>query len=189
MKTIETERLLLRPWSMDDVEDFYAYAKNPEVGPCAGWKPHESQEESRGILQAWVNGVAGEENRAIVRKETGRVIGSISLMEDGCRPRVPNCRELGYVLAREEWGKGYMTEAARAILRYGFEELGLALLTVSHFSWNQRSRRVIEKCGFHYDGTLRQGAVLPDGTVTDRCCYSLTAQEYESLKTAWKRGL
>ena len=54
MKPIETERLLLRPWRLEDAADMYAYAKNPNVGPNAGWKPHESVEESKAILESWI---------------------------------------------------------------------------------------------------------------------------------------
>ena len=55
MKPIETERLLLRPWRLEDAADMYAYAKNPNVGPNAGWKPHESVEESKAILESWIH--------------------------------------------------------------------------------------------------------------------------------------
>lgn len=181
MDTLETARLLLRPWSMEDLADFNRYCQDSQVGPNAGWKPHESLEESRGILEGWIKGVDGEMNWAVVPKETGRASGSISLMLDGRRPEVPNCREMGYVLSREEWGKGYMTEAAKAILAYGFETLGLEMISINHYAYNSRSRRVIEKCGFTYEGTLRRGAGLYDGRVEDVCCYSMTAQEYQKL--------
>ncbi len=183
MRTIETERLHLRPWRREDVEDLYAYAKNPNVGPNAGWKPHESLQESQDILQGWLN---EDETKsctwAIVPKETGHVSGSIALEEDGRRLHVPGCRSMGYVLAQEAWGKGYMTEAAQAVLSYGFQEMGLSLIAIDHYPHNQRSRRVIEKCGFHYEGLLRQGALLYDGTRQDLCCYSMTAEEFQSLQ-------
>ena len=79
-----------------------------------------------------------------------------------------------------------MTEAARAVLRFGFEEQGLGLITVNHFANNRRSRRVIEKCGFYYEGTLRRGARLYDGAVLDLCCYSMTAEEYRAQAATWQ---
>ena len=106
MKPIETERLLLRPWRLEDAADMYAYAKNPNVGPNAGWKPHESVEESKAILESWIHSDEEEDIWAIVPKETGRACGSIGLHQDSRRPGVPNCRELGYVLGQEQWGKG-----------------------------------------------------------------------------------
>lgn len=70
MKPIETERLLLRPWRLEDAADMYAYAKNPNVGPNAGWKPHESVEESKAILESWMHSGEEEDIWAIVPKET-----------------------------------------------------------------------------------------------------------------------
>lgn len=138
MKVLETERLILRPWRLEDAADMYAYAKNPNVGPNAGWKPHESVEESKAILESWIHSDEEEDIWAIVPKETGRACGSIGLHQDERRLGVPNCRELGYVLGQEQWGKGYMTEAAKAVLRYGFAELGLELIAVRHHLHNQR---------------------------------------------------
>ena len=83
MKPIETERLLLRPWRLEDAADMYAYAKNPNVGPNAGWKPHESVEESKAILESWIHSDEEEDIWAIVPKETGRACGSIGLHQDG----------------------------------------------------------------------------------------------------------
>ena len=187
MKIIETPRLVLRPWRLEDAPALYAYAKNPNVGPNAGWKPHESLEESEKIIRELFLPSVGEEYVwAIVPKDAGVPCGSFGLEEDGRRPGVPSCRSLGYVLGEEQWGKGYMTEAARAVLRFGFEEQGLGLITVNHFANNRRSRRVIEKCGFYYEGTLRQGARLYDGAVLDLCCYSMTAEEYRAQVATWQ---
>ena len=75
---------------------------------------------------------------------------------------------LGYALAKWAWGKGYMTEAAREVVRYGFEELRIPLLTCTHYLFNDRSRRVIEKCGFVREGTLHAAEASPDGTIAVR---------------------
>lgn len=182
---LETKRLILRPWRLEDADALFAYSRDPSVGPNAGWKPHESVEESRALLEAWVR----EENDllwAITEKGNDFPIGSVGLHVDQRRPRVQNYRELGYVLSRESWGKGIMTEAARAVLAWGFEELGLALISCGHFTFNDRSRRVIEKCGFTYEGTLRMGYAIYDGTVVDEAVYSITAGEYRNLKEQWR---
>lgn len=178
VKVLETPRLMLRPCRMEDLEVFHRYCANPQVGPNAGWKPHETLEESRKILEDWVKGSEQEGIWAIEEKNLGQMVGSIGLHMDGLRPGVPNCRMMGYALAQEQWGKGLMTEAAQALLRYAFDTLGLALVTINHYAYNARSRRVIEKCGFTYEGTLRQGVGLYDGRVEDLCCYSMTAVEY-----------
>ena len=122
---------------------------------------------------------------------------------------MPNCRELGYVLGQEQWGKGYMTEAAAAVVERlradglpfltathdadnpksgAVMELGLELIAVRHYLHNQRSRRVIEKCGFHYEGTMRQYSRRYDGTLLDGCFYSMTAQEFQALQASWEKG-
>lgn len=183
MDELITPRLRLRPWRMEDLEDFYTYCKDPDVGPNAGWKPHESLEESRGILESWVKG--DEENLIWAMEDlaSGKAVGSVGLHPDGHRPGVPGCRMLGYVLSKECWGKGLMTEAANAVIDSAFRTLKLRLLTIYHYPSNDRSRRVIEKCGFHYEGTLRCGSVIQykDETVDD-CCYSMTSAEYYLLR-------
>ena len=114
MKTIETERLLLTPWTTDeaDVEGLYAYAKNPNVGPNAGWSPHASLEESKEIIETLF---LPNEVWAIREKESGKIMGSIGLESDRRREDVKSL-EMGYSLGEEFWGCGYMTEAARAVM-------------------------------------------------------------------------
>lgn len=176
MEQIETARLLLRPWRMEDAEEMYEYAKDPDVGPNAGWKPHESIQESREILAAWLE--SEEQIFAITLKETGKIIGSLGIERDGLRQGVPGVRSLGYVLGKAYWGHGYMTEATIAAITYAFESLKLELLSVTHYPFNERSKRVIKKCGFHYEGTLRRSTRLSDGRILDHCCYSMTREEY-----------
>lgn len=176
MKPMQTRRLLLRPWCMEDLEDFYAYAKDPEIGPNAGWKPHSSLDESREILKSFVG---NEEVNAIVLRENGRVVGSLGLHPDrlsheGMGP----CREVGYVLARDCWGRGLMTEAVKRAQRYAFEEIGLALLSVAHFPFNTRSGRVIAKSGFRYEKTLQGSYIDYRGVKMDEVCYLMTREEY-----------
>lgn len=178
MKTIETERLILRPFEESDLEDFYNYAKNPNIGPNAGWKPHESIEESKKILDGFIN---GDKVLAICLKEDNKVIGSIGLHDDNLRP-VDNVKMLGYVLSEDYWGLGITTEAAKAVLDYAFTELGLFMVTVSHYSFNQRSKRVIEKCGFVYEGTLRHCIKIYNGNIYDLSCFSITKEEWERTK-------
>lgn len=178
METIETERLILRGWCLADAEALYDYAKNPNVGPPAGWKPHESVEESRDILENLF--LKKYEIWAIVQKDTGKVVGSIGFEEDVKRPGITTCKELGYAMAEECWGKGLMTEAAKATICYGFEEMGLSMISIGRGPANHRSGRVIEKCGFVEEGTLRQAYCIYDGTLRDTRCYSMTKDEFEA---------
>ena len=188
MEQFETQRLRLRPWRKEDLEDFHRYCKDPEVGPNAGWKPHESLEESWSILKGWLTPTEEDEIWCVEEKASGKAVGSIGLHKEDRRPGVPACKMLGYVLARPCWGQGYMTEAVAPVIDYAFRREKLRLLSVNHFTFNDRSRRVIEKSGFQYEGTLRQGAVLHDGRVADLRCYSLLAWEYR-LQEAKKQGL
>ncbi|HWQ77703.1 MAG TPA: GNAT family N-acetyltransferase [Anaerovoracaceae bacterium] len=179
MKTIETERLILRDWEADDAGDLYEYAKNPNVGPHGGWKPHESKAESLEIIQTLF--LDKYDCWAIVYKEGGKVIGSIGFEADTKRPAI-NCKELGYAMSEGYWGKGIMTEAAKAVVRHGFEELKLEMVSVYRNPLNKRSGRVIEKCGFTYEGMLRKAYKIYDGSIRDVACYSMTKEEYEALQ-------
>ena len=173
--TLETERLILRMWRKKDAPELYAYAKNPNVGPHAGWKPHETIFESKMIIsKIFLTNMCW----AIVDKETGKVIGSIGLEEDKFRPDVKS-KELGYSLDENYWKKGLMTEAAKRVIRHAFDDLKLDLLMIKTGNDNQRSQRVIEKCGFAYEGTLRRTYRIYDGSIREVRCYSMLHEEYE----------
>ena len=178
MKELESERLILRSWTLEDLDDFYEYAKNDNVGPNAGWKPHESKEESEKILKSFIK---NNEVWAIEYKENKKVIGSIGLHKDEMRMGI-KAKMLGYVLSKDYWGKGLMTEAAKEVIKYGFEKEELDLISVRHFRFNDRSKRVIEKCGFKYEGTLRKGRKLFNDEVVDLVLYSMLKEEYREMK-------
>lgn len=173
---LNTERLVLRGFDPSDAVDVYAYAQSEKVGPMAGWAPHRSLEDSRRVVQGFIE--AGDA-WAVVDKSTGHVIGSISLHVDGKR-RLEGCRQMGYVLGENYWGQGFATEACREVLRYAFEELNCPVVSSMHFPVNQKSRRVLKKLGFTYEGTLRRTMKLYDGSYADSLVYSLFKEEYEA---------
>ena len=148
--TLHTERLILRPWRLTDLEDFFAYASVDGVGQMAGWKPHASREESRMILDRFIG-----EKKTFALEYQGKVIGSLGI-EKYNTGRFSEFadqkgREIGYVLSKEYWGQGLMPEAVKEVIRYLFEEVGLDVIFCGHFLWNRQSQRVQEKCGFrHY---------------------------------------
>lgn len=174
MKTLHTSRLTLRTLTPEDLDDFFEYASSPNVGPSAGWKPHEKKEESLKILKSFAE---EEDVWGIVMNSSNKVIGSIGLHRDRKREN-PRSRMIGYALSEDYWGRGLMTEAADRVLRHCFEELDLLIVSVYHYPSNARSMRVIEKSGFTYEGTLRQASTLFDGEVVDDVCYSMTREEY-----------
>lgn len=176
MKTLETDRLILRNWRLADLDDLYAYAKDPDVGPMAGWSPHINVNISEQILNSFIK---SGEVWAIEHKATGKVIGSFGIHQDEKR-RPANTRMIGYVIAKSYWGQGLVPEAVAAVLEYCFNSLGLDLVSVYHFPFNNQSKRVIQKCGFTYEGTIRLATQGHDGQVYDDVCYSMTAAEWKS---------
>ncbi len=176
-RDIITERLRLTPWtaSEEDVKGLYAWASNPNVGPNAGWKPHESLEESRNIIEKVF--IASRDAYAIRDKRTNEIIGNISIYEDDARENVASM-EIGYALAEERWGQGLMTEACKAIMDYAFNKYDLVIMAIRTSEVNSRSQRVIEKCGFTYEGTLRKAYHIYTGFDRDSRLYSITREEW-----------
>ena len=149
--TLKTERLTLRPWRQEDLEDFYEYCKVDGVGQMAGWLPHENIEVSQAVLNSFI---AGKKTFAL--EHEGKVIGTLGIETYNEEERPELCyqrgRSIGYVLSKDYWGKGLMTEAVKAVIAYLFRTVRLDFIVISHFLRNDRSRRVIEKCGFAYTG-------------------------------------
>ena len=147
---LETERLILREWNLQDLEDFFEYASIPEVGPMAGWPPHENKEISLEILKRFIN---GKKTFAIVYKENNKTIGSLGIEEYGLEDKLTEFipyqgRSIGYVLSKDYWGKGLIPEALKEVINYCFNDLNYDFLLSGHFDFNHRSCRVQEKCGF-----------------------------------------
>ena len=149
-KTIETKRLILRPFRPTDLDDFYRYASVEGVGEMAGWKHHESMDETRKILNLFID---NDNVFAICLKENDRVIGSLGVEKYGLEEKLTEFdgyygRELGYVLSKDFWGRGLVPEAVTAVIEYLFHELCYDFLLCGYYNFNERSRRVQEKCGF-----------------------------------------
>ncbi len=147
---LKTERLLIRPWRQSDLDDFYSYASVDGVGQMAGWKPHESKEESKIILDMFIS-----HKKTFALEYQGKVIGSVGIEKynETHFPEFENkkCREIGYVLSKEYWGQGLMPEALKEVIRFLFENANLDVIFCGHFLWNEQSHRVQEKSGFkHY---------------------------------------
>lgn len=190
--TLDTERLLLRPFEEKDAEVFFACCRNPNLGNNAGWAPHRTPEESRNILRSVFIGQEGV--WAIVLKETQQLIGSVGIVPDPKREN-PQARMLGYWLDEAHWGKGYMTEAVEAVLDYGFRELKLSLITANCYPHNKRSEQVLKKNGFICEGTLHQAELAYNGNMYDHLCYYLpgisrpTPEDYEEILQLWEASV
>ena len=151
---LETKRLILRRWEESDAESLYEYAKDPDVGPIAGWPPHKSVAESLDVIRNVFNGA---EAYAICLKSDGKAIGAIELKLNGhtdLTERDDECH-IGYCLGRQWWGQGIMPEAVREILRHAFEDLRMQKVWCAYYDGNTKSKRVQEKCGFRYQWTTK----------------------------------
>lgn len=146
---LKTTRLVLRPWSFEDLDDFYEYASVDGVGQMAGWLPHENKDVSLGILNRFIEG-----KKTFALELNGKVIGSLGIekYKEDSAPEYSALqgREIGYVLSKDYWGQGLMPEAVQEVIRYLFEEENLDVIFCGFFKRNKQSARVQEKCGFRF---------------------------------------
>lgn len=176
---LETKRLVLRPWEESDAEILYKYASHPDVGPIAGWAVHTSVENSREIIKGILS---APETYAVVLKKTGHPVGSIGLMlGKASNIGIPDTEgEIGYWIGVPYWGQGLIPEAVREIMRYGFEELNLEKMWCGYFDGNEKSKRVQEKCGFHYHHTAYNVPCAIEGVLRTEHITSLSKEEWQS---------
>ena len=171
--TLETTRLRLRPYGEADIAELLPLIGTREVAATTLRIAHPYTElDARAFLA-----LAQEEDKiwlAITLRADGRQIGGIGLRVDQPHQHA----ELGYWLGVEHWGKGYATEAAREMLRYGFEDLGLHRIFASHFKHNPTSGRILAKLGMRYEGCQREHLCKWDQFV-DSELYGLLRQEWE----------
>lgn len=177
---IETERLILRLWRESDAEALYTYASDPAVGPPAGWPPHTSVENSREIIK----GVLSERETYAICLKSGKPVGSIGLRLNGSTDmtdRDDEC-ELGYWIGKPFWGQGLVPEAARALLRYAFEQLGMRAVWCGYYEGNDKSRRVQEKLGFVYQHKTEGIEVTLMNEVRTGHCNLMTKKRWQKVE-------
>lgn len=144
---IKTENLILRPWEDSDAKCLYHFAKNPKIGPIAGWPPHESVENSLNIIRTVF---AKRETYAITKDDVP--IGCVGLLfhPDTNHWWGEGAAELGYWIAEEHWGNGYAVEASEMLIKRAFDDLDVNQIYASYRIENTQSKRVLEKLGFRY---------------------------------------
>ncbi len=175
---LETPRLAIRPFTLADAPAIQRLAGAREVAAGTLRIPHPYPE---GAAEAWVLSRRGAFDRdeelslAIARPEDGAVLGAIGLM------LAPEDRhaEVGYWIGVPYWGEGYATEAARALIAWGFETLGLARIHASHDGNNPASGAVLRKAGMTLEGRLRRHA-CKWGQLEDLVLYGILREEYEA---------
>ena len=175
MTQLETSRLILRPWCDSDAQALYRWARDPEVGPSAGWAPHTSVENSREIIRT----VLSEEGTFAVLLKGGDSgpIGSVGVFPTAI-PVGKGEPEIGYWIAHPYWGQGLISEAVEELLRWQFQEMGVQRVWCAHSPENEKSRRVQEKCGFRHVCDTPPSP-WPDGTERPGVCQAITRQEWE----------
>ena len=176
-KEIVTERLILRPWQESDAESLYKYARDPEIGPIAGWPPHTSVEDSLNVIRTVFS---APETYAVVLKETGEPVGSAGIMYgEGLHSAQMQAdeAEIGYWIGRPFWGQGLIPEAVRRLLQRCFEELGFTAVWCGYYDGNAKSRRVMDKCGFRFHHT-EEGNTSPLGDIRTEHFMKITKEEW-----------
>ena len=165
---IVTQRLVLRPSRESDVPDVFAgYARDPEVTRYLLWRPHLTMVETEAFIVSQIarRGRSEEQTWVITRAEEDRALGMIGL---GAR----NSYELGYVLARPEWGKGYMTEAVKALADLALAQDGIYRVFALCDVENLASARVLDKAGFELEGRLGRHTIFPNISAAPRDVFS-----------------
>ena len=175
-KEIETPRLCLRRFTLDDAQAMYMnWASDEAVTQYLTWPPHSSPEASRMVLQSWTEGYGKADNYqwAIVLKELAQPIGSIGVVSHDDRVEKA---EIGYCIGRRWWHRGYMSEALKAVMDFLFDEVGVHRIESRHDPNNPNSGAVMRKCGMKYEGTLRQSDRNNQG-ICDASWYGLLREE------------
>jgi RimJ/RimL family protein N-acetyltransferase len=184
--TLETERLQLRPFTAADAPAVEHLAGERAIAEMTLHVPHPYTLD---MAEGWIGTHAEQFDNgsaavfAIVRRDDDTVVGAMGLKIDGDDLRA----ELGYWIGLPFWGQGYCTEAARAVLGYGFRDRGLRRVHATHFSRNPASGRVMQKIGMSHEGTLRQH-VCKWGEFEDVRVYGILREEFESAQEISRLG-
>lgn len=180
-KQIETGRLILRPFKVEDAEAMYKnWASEEAVTRFLTWPVHESVEETRTLLESWCSEYNRPEyyNWAIELKEIGRPVGNISAVRTDDRTASAT---IGYCMGSRWWGMGLMPEALKAVIGFFFDEVGMECVNACHDPNNPNSGKVMKKSGMTYEGTWRRGGINNQG-VCDESWYSILKEEYDRRK-------
>ena len=174
---IETPRLLLREFSPEDLDQVDEYASDSEVVKYMQWGPN-SREETREFLVRTADARLVQPRRdfdwAVIHKADGRLIGSCGIHVSAIESRRAF---IGYVLNRRFWGQGFATEAAEAVLGFGFDSLKMHRIFATCDAENRRSARVLEKIGMRYEGRLRDEC-RKKGAWRDTFMFAILEQEW-----------
>lgn len=176
---LETERLLLRKFQIDDAPIMYQnWTSDEEVTKYLTWATHQSLQDTQDYVNFCISSYDNPQSYRwlIIEKDSQQLIGDISVVSIEDKTKTAG---LGWVLARQHWGKGYMPEAANTVLDYLFEQVGFNRIYAVHDSQNPQSGRVMEKIGMTYEGTMRQAGCNNRGHV-DLKMYAILKEDRKS---------
>lgn len=181
-KTIETDRLILRQWRLEDATAmFQNWASDVENTQYVPWEAHKSVAMTEEFLAERVKDYQDNQvfRWAITLKGSpDEVIGDISVV--AIRPNVDEA-EIGYILSKQYWNQGLMTEVLREVIDFLFGEVGFNRIVAGFLAENLASGHVIEKAGMRYEGTFRQ-AMKVKGRIFDYICYGLLKSDWLAHK-------
>ena len=178
----ETDRLILRPWTMDDAESLYKYAKDPLVGPVAGWPVHTSVDNSKEIIKTVLS---ADETYAVCLKEDNIAIGSVGLIP----PAQTHTKssddeiEIGYWIGVPFWGRGLIPEAVRKMQEHAFNDLGINVMWCGYYDGNEKSRKCQEKCGFTFHHTEKDKSCDLMGDIRTEHFTRITKKQWQEINS------
>lgn len=175
-QTIETERLILRRFELNDAEAAYKnWMSDDEVSRFMPWTTHPNLSETQAVLAEWIANYEKDDFYiwAIELKETGEPIGSIGT--SNCSEKSERM-EVGYCISKKWWHKGIVSEALSAVIIYLFDKVGVNRIEAKHDPRNPNSGKVMKKCGMRYEGTLRERGRNNQG-IYDECMYSILSSD------------
>ncbi len=178
LPTLETDRLILRKIKYSDKSDIFEYAKNPEVAKYVLWEPHREKIDTIAFLNIVYS--AYNKNKAapwgIQLKENSKIIGTVGFVKWDKEKKIG---EIGYVLAKDYWGRGLITEAVKEVLKFGFSTMGLTKITAHCIAENVGSEKVLLKSGFNFDGLFLKHATVK-GKLVDIKWFSISMENYKA---------
>lgn len=173
---LETERLILRKITKEDIEDMYLYGSDEEVSKYVTWNTHETIADTKDFVEFVLNKYENKQVSpwGIEYKENGKFIGTIDFVWWQPNHKIA---EMGYVISKDYWGKGLTTEVAKGLVKFGFEKMGLVRVQARCDVENIGSARVMEKAGMTFEGIIRKG-IFVKGKHRDLKIYSILKEEF-----------
>ncbi|ABX42466.1 GNAT family N-acetyltransferase [Lachnoclostridium phytofermentans] len=178
--TIETKRLLLRPFRIEDANAMYTnWASDDDVTKYLMWPSHKSEEVSKEYIEYLIKNYENEEVYCwgIELKELHQLIGSISVVQQN--PEIESA-QIGYCIGKPWWKLGITTEAFRAIIQFLMDEVGINRIEARHDIKNISSGKVMEHCGLKLEGIHRQSDKNNQG-ICDAAWYALLREDYKRM--------